>query len=35
MHHPGFLIARAMFTLYLVLVLGGVTLFIVLGLLHR
>lgn len=35
MRSPGFLIARSMFVLYLVLVLGGVTLFIVLGLLHR
>lgn len=35
MHYPGFLIARGMFILYLVLVLGGVALSIVLGLLHR
>jgi hypothetical protein len=32
---PGFLITRGMFTGYLALILGGLALFIVLGLLHR
>jgi hypothetical protein len=35
MRSPGFVITRGVFTLYLVLILSGVTLFIVLGLLHR
>ena len=35
MRASGFLIARGMFVLYLVLVVGGVALFIALGLLHR